>query len=131
MTDIILSIHPKWAEKIYTGEKTVEVRKTRPTNWLSFPTVFVYETAPIKKITGLFKLDWIYPIILGVDEMTCYAESLIENTCLTNEELTKYADGKEIKFWIPKGINKFDTPRDIKGSIPQSWRYLKEGERYD
>lgn len=28
--NIILSIHPKWAEKIYTGEKTVEWRKTEP-----------------------------------------------------------------------------------------------------
>ena len=28
---VILSIHPKWAEKIYSGEKEVEWRKTFPT----------------------------------------------------------------------------------------------------
>lgn len=27
---VMLSIRPKWCEKIISGEKTVEVRKTRP-----------------------------------------------------------------------------------------------------
>lgn len=30
MQDVIISIQPKWDEKIANGEKTVEVRKTRP-----------------------------------------------------------------------------------------------------
>lgn len=28
--DVMLSIRPKWCEKIISGEKTIEVRKTRP-----------------------------------------------------------------------------------------------------
>ena len=27
---VMLSIRPKWCEKIASGEKTIEVRKTRP-----------------------------------------------------------------------------------------------------
>lgn len=27
---VMLSIHPKWCEKIVNGNKTIEVRKTRP-----------------------------------------------------------------------------------------------------
>lgn len=27
---VMLSIRPKWCEKIVSGEKTIEVRKTRP-----------------------------------------------------------------------------------------------------
>lgn len=27
---VMLSVRPKWAEKIANGEKTIEVRKTRP-----------------------------------------------------------------------------------------------------
>ena len=27
---VLISIHPKWCEKIASGEKTIEVRKTRP-----------------------------------------------------------------------------------------------------
>ena len=37
---VMLSIRPKWVEKIASGEKTIEVRKTRPKletpfNWTS------------------------------------------------------------------------------------------------
>ena len=28
---VLISIRPKWVEKIASGEKTIEVRKTRPT----------------------------------------------------------------------------------------------------
>lgn len=30
MKAILMSIHPQWCEKIFNGEKTIEVRKTRP-----------------------------------------------------------------------------------------------------
>lgn len=30
METILMSIHPKWCEKIFSGEKTIEVRKTAP-----------------------------------------------------------------------------------------------------
>lgn len=30
MTEILMSIHHKWAELIYSGEKTVELRKSAP-----------------------------------------------------------------------------------------------------
>lgn len=30
METILMSIHPKWCEKIFNGEKTIEVRKTAP-----------------------------------------------------------------------------------------------------
>ena len=55
----------------------------------------------------------------------------IKKTCLIAEELIKYSNGKNLYFWDLKDPYKFDTPRNIKGSVPQSWRYLKEGETYD
>lgn len=30
MKSVLISIHPKWCEKIANGEKTIEVRKTKP-----------------------------------------------------------------------------------------------------
>lgn len=30
MKEILMSIHPEWCEKIFYGEKTIELRKTRP-----------------------------------------------------------------------------------------------------
>lgn len=134
MTGIVLAIHPKWAEKIYSGEKTAEIRKTRPRDWCSFPSkiVYLYETAPVQKITGLAFLTW-------ADEAD---KELLENpekyfgvkmrkACVTVSELIKYSNGKNLYFWNLKDPYKFDTPKDIEGSVPQSWRYLKKGERYD
>lgn len=42
----MLSIQPRWCEKILWGEKTVEVRKTRPTLMQTPFKVYVYCTKP-------------------------------------------------------------------------------------
>ena len=54
--NIILSIHPKWAQKIHTGEKTVEWRKGSPKR-INPSKVFIYETAPVCKVTGYIVLE--------------------------------------------------------------------------
>lgn len=43
MREILISIQPKWVEKIVSGEKTVEVRKTRPKCETPFKC-YIYET---------------------------------------------------------------------------------------
>ena len=43
MKAVILSLRPQWCEKIFNGEKTIEVRKSRP--YIPTPfTVYVYQT---------------------------------------------------------------------------------------
>ena len=134
MTDIILSIHPKWTGKIYSGEKTIEIRKTRPYHWCSFPSkvIYLYETSPIKKVTGFVFLTWVHEADKELlENPEKYFLGKKKKACLTAEELIKYSNGKNLYFWNLKDPYKFDTPRNIKGSVPQSWRYLKEGETYD
>ena len=36
MKAVLISIRPKWCEKIISGEKTIEVRKTRPKMYRPF-----------------------------------------------------------------------------------------------
>lgn len=43
MKKVLLSVHPKWCELIFNGEKTIEVRKSRPKIDTPFE-VLVYET---------------------------------------------------------------------------------------
>lgn len=45
MKSILISIQPKWCEKIASGEKTIEVRKTKPN---VAPPFKRYETQPFK-----------------------------------------------------------------------------------
>ena len=133
MADIILSIHPKWAEKIYSGEKTVEVRKTQP-DWEKSEAaedlaIYLYETAPVKKITGLVFLTWVHEADKELFENPeKYFAGDMRDACLTAEELIKYSNGKNLYFWDLKDPYKFDTPIDLKGSVPQSWRYVKKEE---
>lgn len=49
---ILLSIHPEYAEKIFSGDKTIEFRKQNIP--LVTRMVVVYSTAPISKIVGIF-----------------------------------------------------------------------------
>lgn len=71
--NVILSIKPKWAEKIYNVEKVIEFRKTIPKYLIGLDTfenkihpisrkeyypgktIFLYETGNVKKVTGYCK----------------------------------------------------------------------------
>ena len=91
---ILLSIHPKWAQKIYSGEKKVEWRKNIP-NADYIDKVFLYETAPVCRVTGYFEYDHYYSLVFktGVPDPT--AKVLIERSCVPLEELKKYAGQKD------------------------------------
>ena len=43
MKAVLISIQPKWCEKIFNGSKSIEVRKSRPSLDMPFK-VYVYET---------------------------------------------------------------------------------------
>ena len=47
MKSVLISIQPKWVEKIASGEKTIEVRKTRPKLETPFKC-YIYATKPKK-----------------------------------------------------------------------------------
>lgn len=46
---IVMSLKPKYAKAIYEGRKNWEFRKTPPP---LFKTIYIYESAPVSKITG-------------------------------------------------------------------------------
>lgn len=47
---ILMSIRPRFVKMIYSGRKTIEYRKTQPHRYLP---ILIYETAPVKLITGI------------------------------------------------------------------------------
>lgn len=55
---VMLSIRPKWCEKIASGEKTIEVRKTKPKLDTPFKC-YIYETQ------GWWERDGIMEFRLG------------------------------------------------------------------
>lgn len=65
MKSVLISIHPEWCEKIINGQKTIEVRKTRPKIETPFKC-YIYCTKPkiYNSTTSLF-LDELYRLPSG------------------------------------------------------------------
>ena len=55
--NVILSIKPKYCEKIINGKKKVEFRRKIFKNENKIDLVFMYSTSPVKKIVGFFKIE--------------------------------------------------------------------------
>ena len=123
--NIILSIHPKWARLIYEGKKIIEWRKSFPK--IDDPTiVFIYETAPIKKITGFFVTSESFIQIIDPIKNDI---GVILRRCVNREDLAKYkGKSKHLYGWEIYEPHKFRFPltiddiRDV-NRPPQSWCY--------
>ena len=71
---VMLSIRPKWVEKIASGEKTIEVRKTRPKMNTPFKC-YIYCTLPKYPHEDFIATDYPMPQFYGggkvIGEFTC------------------------------------------------------------
>lgn len=71
---VMLSIRPKWVEKIASGEKTIEVRKTRPKLDTPFKC-YIYCTLPKYPHEDFIATDYPKPQFYGggkvIGEFTC------------------------------------------------------------
>ena len=130
--NVILSIHPKWAKLIYEGKKTIEWRKSFPKNE-NLNTVFIYETAPVKKITGYFLFN--NNILLQskcylVSSVLSQSELIINMGCVPITDLIKYKGNSDIIYgWLIGEFEKFKDPLELSHyglkRPPQSWCYTK------
>ena len=128
--NIILSIKPKWAELIYSGKKTIEWRKSIP-KFQNIEKVFLYETYPVKKITGFFYWDAFETLTFSIVSYLLIdpnAHQLIDAGCVPLEDLKKYKGDRFNLFGLRiKNPTKFEEPWNLeKFSLkrpPQSWCY--------
>lgn len=98
---VLISIHPMWCELIMSGQKTVEIRKTKPKLKPPF-RCFVYQTQPKQggrgghsgKVIGEFLC---YDIIPVTEENKDY---FARRGCVSAKEMLKYSDGKPLYAWI-------------------------------
>lgn len=51
--DVVLSVHPKYSEKILQGQKTVELRRRFPMPEQSGITLYIYSTSPVQAMVGM------------------------------------------------------------------------------
>lgn len=112
----MLSIRPKWCEKIASGEKTIEVRKTRPKLETPFK-VYIYCTqsgvalgawGKHGKVIGEFTCDRIY----WLAPLNHAPEDVEQQACLTREEIVRYLKGVGYGYHI-SDLRIYDQPREL------------------
>lgn len=128
---LLLSIRPKFAEMIFNGTKTIELRRVKP-NLTINDIVVVYVTSPIKQIWGSFIVSSI--ICLPIAELW---QSVEISAGVTKDEFFDYFLGVEYGYGIVisnissvvEPIDLIDIRRIWNGfTPPQSYRYLSHAE---
>lgn len=150
---VLISIRPKWCEKIADGEKTIEVRRTRPKLETPFK-VYIYCTAGYlqyvtqngmlchmsgcREVIGEFICDKIYELA----PLNHAPDDVEQMACLTREEIVQYLRGIGYGWHIsnlriydhPRKLWEFTVLRKTKYGLapvpitrpPQSWQYVEE-----
>ena len=153
---VLISIRPEWVDKILSGEKTLELRKTEPKLETPFK-VYIYCTAGNlsyevsngifcnisggRLVVGEFVCDRI-GVIWGGGYLKM-PESAFAGSCLNMYQIDTYLDGKDGHFWHISNLKIYDSPKQLskfKGlrktefgyapveikRPPQSWCYVEE-----
>lgn len=120
---VLISIRPKWVEKIANGEKTIEVRKTRPNLATPFKA-YIYcsqgnDARRLRgswgKIIGEFTCDRIFLInVFDNGSIQNWLFEHMERSCLTYKELADYiGNGKTGHGWHISDLLIYDQPREL------------------
>ena len=137
---VMLSIRPKWVEKIASGEKIVEVRKTRPK--LKTPIkCYIYQTGKnlLKAVfgsdfnkSGFVIGEFVCDEISGYDsDDILYFTRLCDTSCASKVELLGYKKDSDYLFgWHISDLKIYDEPKELSEfglkRPPQSWCYVEE-----
>lgn len=143
MKSVLISIQPKWCEKIVKGEKTIEVRKTAPQE-VPFKA-YIYCTKEKKqddiiwagifgergkwngRVIGEFICDKVdeYNFHNGLTEFNSmglpsriYGSYLIfaddyKSMCLSYDEVKNYGKGKTLYGWHISDLKIYDKPKEL------------------
>ena len=138
MKSVLISIRPKWCEKIASGQKTIEVRKSAPkevpfkayiyetkgeteTPWVDEDGHFIYKGRG--QVVGEFVCDKVIRTCgwrLRGDTQKCAKRTTDEETfpelaCLTIDEIVKYAgsENREVCGWHISDLKIYDKPKEL------------------
>ena len=133
MKSVMLSIQPKWIEKIVNGEKTIEVRKSAPKEvpfkayiyetkgatempWVDEDGHFIYKGRG--QVIGEFICDKVEKFVVG----SLRSDDIEKPACLSYTEMINYfykpeeLDGNTAKFgygWHISDLKIYDKPKEL------------------
>ena len=87
---VLISIKPRYAAKIWSGEKQFEFRRAVPKELVPLDTCFyVYESAPVKRIVGYFVVDH----VRGGESLWTLWDATRDYAGIGFEEFCRYFEG--------------------------------------
>lgn len=120
---VMLSIRPKWCEKIISGEKTVEVRKNRPKLDTPFKCYIYCTQSGVAlgawgkhgKVIGEFTCDRIDRLDPANEPYGIYDidDDYVLQTCLENGALWDYGHGTPLYGWHISNLRIYEAPREL------------------
>ena len=132
MKAVLISVRPKWVEKIANGEKTIEVRKTRPKLDTPFKCYIYCTQSGVAlgawgkhgKVIGEFTCDRIYKIdkdstgfLFKAGGLSVYKQAAEEKcglrVAMTDDELHGYLGHCQGYGWHISNLKIYDTPKEL------------------
>lgn len=142
---VLISIHPEWCEKIVAGQKTLEVRKSKPKLVPPFKC-YIYCTKARK---GWFRLSSLTVQLDGYiigeficDSIRCFDvpypafqreldKQIMEQSCLTYYQLHRYAYHDALYGWRISDLVIYDKPKLLSSFNKPCPYKLPNGSRMD
>lgn len=134
MKAVLISIRPKWCELIASGEKTIEVRKTKLKLEPPFKCYIYCTQSGVArgafgkqgKVIGEFACEQITDY--GIVRPETYGE--YAGTGLSAAEMAAYSAGRPVYGWRISDLRIYDTPRELTAygikRPPQSFCYVED-----
>ena len=131
MMPLLLSLKPRFAELVFMGEKTVELRR-RIASTMKGREVFIYVSSPARMIRGGFRVADVW----SSDPETVWGE-VASRAGVAKIEYDAYYEGCGIAHALAlSDVWAHEAPVEIEGvrralpgfRPPQSWRYAKGRE---
>ena len=126
--DIILSIRPKYSEKILEGRKTVELRRRFPVSPGKGTIVYIYSTAPVRALVGSAEIKTVLKLPIS-DIWQHYSG----NASILRSDFDDYfaglAEGVVIELSNIKALSRMIALSELRERCgftpPQSFQYIK------
>jgi predicted transcriptional regulator len=133
---ILMSIRPKYANKIFDGTKTVELRRIKPKTLDSGDLILVYVSSPIKSLVGAFRVARVVE-----KPLPSLWKAVKDHAGVSYKEFLRYYEGVQLgvaifikDVWIlPKPIHLSDLQKEESGFYPpQNFQYtsIKQTNRF-
>jgi predicted transcriptional regulator len=125
--DFLVSIHPRFAETIFSGRKTVELRRRFSDSADTDSLVFIYCTSPVQSLVGTAQIVEVNRMPIG-----SIWRKYRKAACVSKAEFDSYFAGVDFGYAIllhrvkrfRTAIAADDLRREFGFVAPQSFRYV-------